>query len=107
MAETMTLQGRRYLEEQISSLTPIQLVVKLYDIGIASCIRKDRVRLSKVLVELISALNFEHKEISVGLFKLYNYCMRLAKEGDFEAVQPILEELREAWNKVAQSQPAA
>jgi flagellar protein FliS len=103
----MTLQGRQYLEEQIGGLSPTELVVKLYDIGIASCVRKDRVRLSRVLVELISALNFEYRDISVGLFKLYNYCMRLAKEGDFDAVQPVLEELREAWSQVAKSQPVA
>jgi flagellin-specific chaperone FliS len=104
---TMTLKGRQYLEEQITAMSPIELVVKLYDIAIASCRQRDRNRLSKVLVELISALNFDHREISLGLFKIYNHCMRLAKEGDFDAVQPILAELRDAWSQAAQSQAAA
>lgn len=90
-------KGRRYLEEQISGLAPVEILVRMYDIAIASCNQRDGNRLSRVLVEFISALNFEHQDVAVGLFQLYNYCLRLAKAGDFDAVKPILVELRDAW----------
>jgi flagellar protein FliS len=98
--------GRRYAEEQINGLTPVELLVRVYDVGIASCDRQDRDRLSRTLVELISALNFEHRDVAVGLFRLYTYCLREAKRGQFDAVRPILVELRDSWSAAAKSVPA-
>ena len=95
--------ARRYAEEQINGLSPIELLVRVYDVGIASCDRQDRERLSRTLVELISALNFEHREVAVGLFRLYSYCLREAKQGRFEAVKPILVELRDSWSSAAKA----
>ncbi len=88
----------RYLEDQIKGMTPNQLLIKVYDAAIASCIQKNRVRLSRALVELISALNWDHREVALGLFRLYNFCLRNAKLGKFNVVEPIISELRDAWN---------
>lgn len=99
--------GRRYLEEQINGMSPVQLLVRIYDVALVSCDRQDRERLSRALVELIAALNFEHREVSVGLFRLYQFCLARAKAGDFAAVKPILSELRDTWSEVAQGEPVA
>jgi len=89
-----------YHKNEIMNLSPTQLVLKIYDIAILSCKLKDSMKVSKALVELISALDFEKGDIAIGLFKLYQYCMDIVKKGNFEEAQKILSELREAWLKV-------
>lgn len=93
--------GKSYIAEQVNAMTSVEVLVKLYDVAIASCSQQDASRLSHALVELIAALNFEHREIAVGLFRLYNYCLRNAKMERFDLVRPILVELRDTWRKAA------
>jgi len=93
-----------YLALEIESLDPMGLILKLYDLGITGCRQTDRDRVSRVLVELIAALNFEYREIAQGLFRLYEYCMRTTKEGRFEHVESILADLRQAWTRTAEAQ---
>jgi flagellin-specific chaperone FliS len=88
---------QQYIEDQLAGLSPVQLLIKGYDVAIASCARKDQERLSRALVQLIGALNFEHHEMALGAFRLYNYCLRQAKMGRFDAAKPILVGLRDAW----------
>jgi len=97
------LARKRYLEENVDGMSPVQLLVKVYDIALTSCARKDKEKLSRAIVELIAALNFEHRDVAVGLFRLYNYCLRQAKAERFDLVQPILRDLRDAW---AQTEPS-
>jgi flagellar secretion chaperone FliS len=99
-----TKASKQYIAEQINAMTPMELLVKLYDVALASCSQKDSQRLSRALVELIAALNFEHRELAVGLFRLYNYCLRNAKMGRFDLVQPILADLRDTWKKAMEQQ---
>ena len=94
------LTPKQYLQEQLQGFTPLQLLLKVYDVAIGSCTRKDRVKLSRALVELISALNFEHREAALPLFRLYNFCLRKGKMGHFDVVRPILCELRDTWSSV-------
>jgi flagellin-specific chaperone FliS len=88
---------RQYIEDQLSGLSPVQLLIRVYDVAIVSCVRRDRQRLRQALVQLIASLNFEHHEIAFGSFRLYNYCLRLMQMGRFDEVKAILAELREAW----------
>jgi flagellin-specific chaperone FliS len=88
---------RQYVEDELAGLSPVQLLIKLYDVAIASCARGDRRRLSQALVQLISSLNFEHHDISFGVFRLLNFCLRQTHQGRFEEVKPILVGLRAAW----------
>jgi len=89
--------SRQYVEQELAGLSPVQLLIKVYDVAIASCAQKDSQRLSRALVQLIAALNFEHQEMALGAFRLYNYCLRQAKIGRFDAAKPILVGLRDAW----------
>lgn len=80
------------------SATPEQLVVKLYDLGIASCHRGDRYKLRAVLRELIASLNMEKGgEIAGRLYSIYAFCMDHSANGDLEPVAEILGGLRDAW----------
>jgi len=89
-----------YLEQEIMTLNPVQLLIKAYDAGIAACNRKDEAKSSAVLVELIDSLNFDYAEIANSLFRLYEYCIREVKRGNFETTLKILKELRETWIQV-------
>ena len=86
-----------YLEQEIMTLNPLQLLIKAYDAGIAACNRKDEPKASTVLSELIDSLNFDFAELSNSLFRLYEYCMREVKRGNFDVTLKILKELRETW----------
>ena len=84
------------------SMTPAQLVLKVYDVAILGCKTKDPRKVSKALVELISALRFEHGEIALGLFRLYQYCLDMVKVGKFDEVLIVLTDLRNTWLTVVE-----
>lgn len=86
-----------YQKNQIMSLTPAQLVLKIYDYAILGCKLKNSQKVSKALIELISGLNFNYGEIPLGLFRLYQYCLDIIKKDQFEEALKILSELRDAW----------
>lgn len=87
-----------YQTQAVLSASPEQLIVKLYDLGIAACHREDRYKVRAVLRELISALDMERGgDIAGRLYALYAFCMDQAATGDLEAVADLLSGLREAW----------
>jgi len=88
---------KQYIEDQLSGLSPVQLLIRLYDVAVVSCARRDRQRLNQALVQLIGSLNFKHQETSLGSFRLYNYCLRQVRMGRFDEVKTILIGLRDAW----------
>jgi len=88
---------QKYLLDQLNTMSPIQLLVKVYDIAIEACNRQDRRRASKAIVELISALNFEYEEVAGRFFRIYEYCMRQVKAGNFEEAKGLLQGLRDGW----------
>lgn len=89
-----------YLEQEIMTLNPVQLLIKAYDAGVTACNRRDESKASAVLVELIDSLNFDYAEIANSLFRLYEYCLREVKRGNFEVTVKILKELRDTWVQV-------
>lgn len=91
-----------YLRQRVMTAHPGQLVIDLYDLAITGCAQQDKSRVSQVLVELIDALDFQYKDLSLGLFRLYEYCLRQVKAGKFGEVSAILRELREVWNQALQ-----
>lgn len=91
----------RYKELQLNGSTPLNLLLQVYEYGIVGCLKRDEKQVSAALVELIDALNFEQEEIAAGLFKLYDYCLRIVKKGNYDEVLTIITELRDTWTKVA------
>ncbi|GAB4129154.1 MAG: hypothetical protein Fur0015_02980 [Ignavibacteriales bacterium] len=90
----------QYLVKEIMEATPQQLLLKIYDFAILNVQKKNFQKTNAALQELINSLNFEDekaKEISVGLFRLYQYCQDQARKNNFDIVYKILSELRDSW----------
>lgn len=86
-----------YKKNEILSLSPVQVILKLYDYVIVNAKRKNYSNVSAGITQLIAALNFDYQEISIGFFKLYRYCQTQAQNGNFEEVEKVVSELRSAW----------
>ena len=86
-----------YKTNEIIGLTPVQLILKLYDYVIVNSKRRDLSKVNAGLTQLVAALNFDYKEISLGFFRLYRYCQNEARKGNFEEVVSIIGELRSSW----------
>ena len=92
---------RQYQQQAVLSASPEQLIAKLYDFGIAACHTGDTTKLRRVLVELISALNFEKGgEIAQRLHAIYEYCLMESASGSLSVVLDLLSGLRDAWRDV-------
>ncbi|MFP8488624.1 flagellar export chaperone FliS [Gracilimonas sp. Q87] len=89
-----------YQQQAVKDSSPLQLVVKMYDLAIQSTYRKDGEKLRSIISTMISGLNFDH-EPADQLFSLYHYCQNLSREGKFEEVREILEPLRDTWDDIA------
>ena len=86
-----------YRREQVLNMSPLEVIKRLYEVGIIACRKNDSALGRKVLNELIAGLNFEHEEIAVGLYRLYDYSKRCIREGKMEEAAHILDELRGTW----------
>ena len=83
--------------------SPLQLVVKLYDLAIQASYRQEGEKVRAILGELTDGLNFDY-EPAPQLFDLYRYCQELARKEQFEEFREIMEPLRDAWEE-ASNQP--
>jgi flagellin-specific chaperone FliS len=89
-----------YNASKIQSATPGQLVLQTYDYVIACCRRGDTSQAKKGVVELMGALDLEQEDVSGPLFRLYEYCLDVIREGKCDEAIGYLTELREAWTGV-------
>jgi flagellin-specific chaperone FliS len=88
-----------YQAAQVQSLSPVEIMLQLYDFAIAGCVAGDSRKASAALVELIAALNFDYEEIATGLYRLFEYALREVKAQHFESAQRVLTELRSTWHQ--------
>ena len=86
-----------YVYNKLMGLSPGQLLLTVYDVAITSCQQKDYSKASRAISELISSLDFEHKEISLGLFRLYQYILEQIRKKNYVEVIDLLKELRDTW----------
>ncbi|MEI7811854.1 MAG: flagellar protein FliS [Ignavibacteria bacterium] len=96
-----TNQANAYLVKEIMEATPQKLLIKIYDFAITNCQKHDMERTNRAIQELINSLKFDDvtKEISTGFLKLYLYCQEEMRKKNYEMVNKILTELRDAWLK--------
>ena len=95
-AQTQTAVNA-YSREQHLNLSPVQVIYRLYDYAIMGCKKEDPVLAQRALNELILALDFNQKEIALGLFRLYDYCKGCVQKQQYQQSIEILEELRTTW----------
>lgn len=88
-----------YQKEHLLNLSPVQVVQKLYDVAIQGCKKKDYSLAQRALTELTVSLNFDHEEMALGLYRLYDYSKRCIREGKTDEAIKILEELRSSWSQ--------
>ena len=94
---TQKQQPTSVLEAEVYSWSKEKLILKMYDLFIVSLKRNDIVKGSKVLIELMSALNFEYEEVSTRLYRLYEYCQRCVFQKKIDEALFIITELRNTW----------
>ena len=97
MMQGNKVQQNPYLTQKIMSASPEQLISYLYDAAIAACGRDDLQKSSRAVRELISALNFEYKDIAVTFFQVYRYINNLISQRRFEEARQMLTDLKSSW----------
>jgi len=79
----------------------IDLVIRTFDIALASCNRHDAEKALKALAVLEQSLNGEaFPELASSLLRLYRYCQDLLREGAFTEASEYLDVLHRAWVQV-------
>lgn len=92
--------AQEYRQQDVMGASPIRLVVMAYDVAITSCEKQDFSRAIQAVSILRDALNFDYPEPSLGLFRLYQWCLDCIRQGDYSAAETTLRELREAWSTI-------
>jgi|WetSurMetagenome_2_1015567.scaffolds.fasta_scaffold1566791_1 flagellin-specific chaperone FliS len=87
----------KYQQEQYRNLSPVEVIRKLYDVAIVASKKNDKDLAQRAIKELVCGLNFDYPEVSVGLFKLYQYAKTSIRDGNMQEAIRVLEGLRSAW----------
>ena len=107
----MTMQAsttaQAFLEQDLLSKSPEDLLIATYDLAIRGCRRQNRSLVRDVLTELIAALDF-NQPVAGNFLVLYDYALREVRENRFEQPEKILTGLRDAWKEAfaLQANPA-
>lgn len=88
-----------YLEQEVLSWSKEKIILKMYDLFLVSLKRNDVAKMSRVLIELMAALNFDYEDTATRLYRLYEYVQRCIFQRKFEEAQHIITELRISWAK--------
>lgn len=94
-----------YLEQEVLSWSKEKIILKMYDLFIIANKKGDVNKMSRVLVELMGALNFEYEETATRLYRLYEYCQRAIFQKRYDEALRIIQELRETWAKAFNLEP--
>jgi len=87
----------QYRKQDVMSASPLRLVIMTYDLAILACQQQDFAKASKVISALRDALDLNYPEVSVGLFRLYQWCLECIRKSDYASATATLTELRSAW----------
>jgi flagellin-specific chaperone FliS len=88
-----------YLEQEVLTWSKEKIILKMYDLFLVSCKKGDVSKMNRVLIELMSSLNFEYEDIATRLYRLYEYCQRCIIQKKFDEAYMIIKELRVTWAK--------
>lgn len=100
-------RNQEYRQQDVMGASPLRLVIMAYDLAIRACEQKDFEKAVKTVSVLRDALDFEYTEVSVGLFRLYQWCLDCIRSGDYATATNTLRELREAWKTTEQRMTAS
>ena len=94
--------SKEYQKQEVNSATPLHLVIMAYDLAIKSCEHRDFQKATTTIGCLRDALDFDVPEVSMGLFRIYQWCLDNIRKGNYEAASNTLIELRDAWKQTEQ-----
>jgi flagellin-specific chaperone FliS len=97
MHKQLSAASQSYRREECMNMTPVEVVKKLYDVAIQGCKRNDPELAKRAITELSIGLNFDYPDISVGLFRLYQYSKECIRKGKLDDAASVLQELRTTW----------
>ncbi len=89
--------NQEYRYQEVMGASPIRLVVMAYDLAIRACEQEDYTRATRAISVLRDALNFDYGETSIGLFRLYQWCLDCIRTQNYAEATRTLKDLREAW----------
>ena len=97
MNKQLSTASKSYRREETMNLTPVEVIKKLYDVAIQGCKRNDPELAKRAITELTVGLNYDYPDISVGLFRLYQYSKECIRHGKMDDAVYVLQELRATW----------
>jgi flagellin-specific chaperone FliS len=74
-----------------------------YDLAIRACEQQDFEKAIKTISALRDTLDMDYPDVSVGLFRLYQWCLDCIRTGDYASAMTTLSELRSAWAATEQT----
>ena len=92
-----TTYHNQYRKQDVMSASPLRLVIMTYDLAIRACEQQDFAKAAKTISALRDALDLDYPEVSVGLFRLYQWCLDCIRKSDYASAITTLTELRCAW----------
>jgi len=92
-----TAYRNQYRQQDVLNASPLRLVIMTYDLAIRSCEQQDFAKAVKTISALRDTLDMDYPEVSVGLFRLYQWCLDCIRNGDYASAIATLSELRSAW----------
>lgn len=96
-------RAQEYRDQEIMNASPLHLVVMAYDLAIRACEQQDFEKSVRTISVLRDALDFDYPEVSMGLFRLYQWCLDSIRSGDYASAITTLKELRDAWRTTERS----
>ena len=99
LSKQFNTAAHMYHREQFLNLSPVEVVKKLYDTAILGCKKNNTVLAQNAITELVVGLNFDYQDLSVGLYRLYQYAKYCIRNGNTNEAVQVLEELRATWVK--------
>ena len=92
-----TTYHNQYRKQDVMNASPLRLVIMTYDLAIRACEQQDFAKAAKTISALRDALDLDYPEVSVGLFRLYQWCLDCIRKNDYASATTTLIELRSAW----------
>lgn len=99
-------QQNPYLLQKVSSASPEELIVYIYEAAIKACNQEDQRRSLEAVQELINALNFEAKEVALKFYVIYKHVIHLINNKQYSEARDMLNDLRSTWVQAMKLQPS-
>jgi flagellin-specific chaperone FliS len=94
---------KNYRQQDVMNASPLRLVIMTYDLAIRACEQQDFAKATKTISALRDSLDLNYPDVSMGLFRLYQWCLDCIRQGDYPSAITTLSELRGAWAATEQT----